>query len=351
MIYINCDYNEGAHEKVLERVVATNAEQTAGYCKDTYCEQAAGLIRTLCNAPDAGVHFLVGGTQTNATVICSALRPHQGVIAAHSGHISIHESGAIEADGHKVIELPSDDGKLTAAQIDAYFRAYKADESAEYIVQPKMVYISQPTEMGTIYSLAELEALSAVCRQYGMYLYADGARLGYALSADKNDVTLADMARLCDVFYIGAAKIGALFGEAVVILHPALKEDFRSIIRRKGALLAKGRLLGIQFLALLEDGLYQRIALHADDMANRLRAALHEANMPIVCESTTNLVFAVLPDTCYDELKKTFKVAYQRKTDDNHCLVRFCTSWGTKPEAIEQLCTLLKAYTCPAERS
>lgn len=344
MIYINCDYNEGAHEKVLERVVMTNAEQTAGYCKDPYCAQAADLIRSLCQAPDAGVHFLVGGTQTNATVICAALRPHQGVIAAQSGHISIHESGAIEADGHKVIELHSDDGKLTAAQIDAYCRAYNADESVEYIVKPKMVYISQPTEMGTLYSLSELEALSAVCRQYGMYLYADGARLGYALSADGNDVSLADMARLCDVFYIGAAKIGALFGEAVVILHPALKEDFRSIIRRKGALLAKGRLLGVQFLALLEDGLYQRIARHADEMADRLRCALREANMPIVCESTTNLVFAILPDACYDELKQAFKVAYQRKTDNTHSLVRFCTSWGTQDSAIDQLCALLQRH-------
>ncbi|MGN0772345.1 MAG: threonine aldolase family protein [Candidatus Ventricola sp.] len=342
MIFMNCDYNEGAHEQVLARIVQTNVEQTAGYCLDPYCAEAAALIRRLCQAPDAAVHFLVGGTQTNAVVIGAALRPYQGVIAAQSGHISVHESGAIEADGHKVIELPAQDGKLSAAQVDAYCRAYREDESAEYIVQPRMVYISHPTELGTLYSLSELAALSAVCREHGLYLYADGARLGYAMAAEGNDVFLPEMARLCDAFYIGAAKNGALFGEAVVLCHPALAEGFRSLVRRKGALLAKGRLLGVQFLALLEDGLYQRIARHADEMAARIRTVLHELQLPIVAEGTTNLIFTILPDACYDRLKQEYKVAYQHRTDESHCLVRLCTSWATQEEAVDRLCALLR---------
>lgn len=348
MIYMNCDYNEGAHERVLERIVQTNGEQTAGYGLDPYSEQAAQRIRALCDAPQASVHFLVGGTQTNAVVICAGLRPHQGVIAAQSGHISIHESGAIEADGHKVIELPSEDGKLTAGQISDYYEAYAADESAAYIVQPKMVYISQPTELGTVYTLAELEALSAVCARYGLYLYADGARLGYALAADGNDVTLKDMARLCDAFYIGAAKIGALFGEAVVLCNPLLAEGFRSITRRKGALLAKGRLLGVQFLALLEDGLYERIARHADDMAERIRETLRALRLPIVAENATNQIFTVLPDPYYKRLSEQFVVAYQRTIGESDHLIRICTSWATSESAVEQLCELLRSVAAQA---
>ena len=246
-ILFPCDYNEGCHPKVLERLVATNMEQTVGYGEDAYCAAAADKIRKACRDDSLAVHFLVGGTQTNMTVIDAALRSHQGVLCAVTGHINVHETGAVESCGHKVLGLPSEDGKITATQVEAAFEEHVHNDSFEHMVQPKMVYISNPTELGTIYSKTELTALSEVCRKKGLYLFMDGARLGYGLTAPDNDLTLADIAALCDVFYIGGTKVGALFGEAVVVSNVELKKDFRYFIKQKGGMLAKGRLLGVQF--------------------------------------------------------------------------------------------------------
>ena len=257
MIEFQCDYAEGAHPKILERMIETNMDQTPGYGLDPYCDEARRLIRKACGRENIDVQFLVGGTQTNTTIICSVLRPYQGVLTAASGHINVHESGAIEATGHKVLALPCGrEGKITAEQIKAAYEAHMNDSSAEHMVQPGMVYISNPTENGTIYYRNELEAISRVCHECGLPLFLDGARLGYGLMAADNDIILEDIARLCDVFYIGGTKVGALFGEAVVITNPAISKDFRYMIKQRGGMLAKGRLLGIQFQTLFEDGRY-----------------------------------------------------------------------------------------------
>lgn len=336
MILFNCDYNEGAHEKIMERLLATNREQTEGYGTDHYCREAQQRIRDLCGC-DVDVHFLVGGTQTNMTVIAAALRPHQGVLAAQTAHINAHETGAIEACGHKVLTLPTLDGKITAAQVRQYQEEHANNDSFEHIVQPKMVYLSNPTELGTIYSREELQAISQVCREKGLLLYLDGARLGYGLAARGNDLTIGDIARLCDVFYIGGTKIGALFGEAVVIRNQAIREDFRYLIKQKGGMLAKGRLLGIQFMTLFEDDLYMRISHHADRLADRLRDAFAEAGYPFLTENTTNQIFPILPDTVMNVLKEKYGFNYEKRVDETHSAVRFCTSWATRPEDVECL--------------
>ncbi len=338
MIYFNCDYNEGAHEKVMERLFATNMEQTEGYGTDPYCKKASELIREKCAAPTAAVHFLVGGTQTNATVIAAALRPHQGVLAAHTAHINVHETGAVEASGHKVLTLPAKGGKITAEQIDRFVQAHVSDDAFEHIVQPGMVYLSHPTELGTTYSLEELEEISKVCRKDGLFLFVDGARLGYALAASDNEVGMEDLARLCDVFYIGGTKVGALFGEAVVITNPLLQKDFRYIIKQRGGMLAKGRLLGVQFLALLEDDLYLEIAGHADGLAEMIREAFTRKGIPFLVESHTNQVFPILEDSMLERLAQKYSYSYQERVDAGHSAVRFCTSWATKRENVEQLC-------------
>lgn len=338
MIYFNCDYNEGAHEKVMEQLMLTNMEQTPGYGCDDYCRQAKALILKECDAKDAEVHFLVGGTQTNTTVIKSALRAHQGVIAADSGHINVHESGAIESVGHKVLALPAEAGKLTAAQVENCYLAHISDDSHEHMVQPKMIYISQPTELGTLYSLKELKDISEVCNKYQLLLFVDGARLGYGLAAPGNDVTLADLARLCDVFYIGGTKVGALFGEAVVIINPLLKEDFRYIIKQQGAMLAKGRLLGVQFQVLFKDGLYMEISRHAIDMAEKIRTVLYDKKVAFYVENRTNQIFPVLPDAVLDVLRKNYGFEYQARIDETHSAIRICTSWATKADSVEKLC-------------
>ena len=260
MIYFNSDYLEGAHPYVMEKLNETNMVQTVGYGEDEYCEAARERIKAVCQAPEADVHFLVGGTQTNTTVIASILRPWQGVLSAVSGHINCHEAGAIESTGHKVITLPTANGKITARQVQDYVEWHKNDESTEHIVQPGMVYISHPTEGGTLYTKAELTALYDTCRRYGLPLFIDGARLGYGVMADGAELTIPDIARLCDVFYIGGTKVGALFGEAVVIMNPALKKDFRFMMKQRGGRMAKGRLLGIQFDALFTDDLYFKIS-------------------------------------------------------------------------------------------
>lgn len=342
MIYFNNDYAEGCHPKVLEALTRTNLVQTPGYGEDAYCAEAARKIRTLCGREDAAVHFLVGGTQTNLTVIDAALRPHQGVICPASGHIHVHETGAVEATGHKVLALHGREGKITAQQVRQTVLAHREDSSFEHMVQPKMVYISNPSEHGTLYTLEELEALAGTCRELGLYLFLDGARLGYALAAEGYDVTLEDIARLCDVFYIGGTKVGALFGEAVVITHPALKEDFRYLIKQHGGMLAKGRLLGVQFDTLMTDGLYVEISRHAVVLADRIRSVLDTQGVPYLVPGITNQIFPILPDAVLEELGKKFCFTEQERVDESHRAVRFCTSWATTEEQVQALCTELE---------
>jgi len=338
MIYFNNDYSEGCHEKVLEALVKSNLDQTPGYGEDAYCASAAEKIRRLCGRDDLSVHFLVGGTQANLTVIAAALRPHQGALGAASAHINVHETGAVEATGHKVLWAPSADGKITAAQVAQIVDDHWSDSSFEHTVQPKLVYISNPTELGTLYTLAELEALSGVCREKGLYLFLDGARLGYGLAAKGNDVTMADLARLCDVFYIGGTKVGALFGEAVVFSNQELARDFRYLIKQRGAMLAKGRLLGVQFEALMEDGLYFKIAEKADILADRIRDSLRKAGYPFAVEGITNQIFPILPDKVLRELEKKYVFCPNGRVDDTHSSIRICTSWATTQESVDQLC-------------
>ena len=341
MLYFNNDYSEGCHPRILQALTQTNLEQTPGYGQDAYCERAAEKIKALCGREDLAVHFLVGGTQANLTVIAAALRPHQGAVCADSGHIHVHETGAVEATGHKVLPLPSADGKLTAAQVEQLVRSHRADDSFEHTVQPKLVYISNPTELGTLYTLAELEKLSQVCHALGLYLFLDGARLGYGLTARGNDVTLPDIARLCDVFYIGGTKVGALFGEAVIIGNPALAEDFRYLIKQHGAMLAKGRLLGLQFDVLMTDNLYFDIAAQAVAQADRIRQVLDRAGVTYLVPGTTNQIFPILSDALLAQLAQDFTFTEQQRVDQHHRAVRFCTSWATRQEQVEALCSRL----------
>ena len=341
MIHFNSDYTEGAHPKVLQRLIDTNFEQTPGYGTDDYCRQAAAKIRAACGREDVAVHFLVGGTQANLTVIDAALRPHQGILAAESGHISVHESGAIEATGHKVLVLDHHEGKISAQQISSAVDAHRQDENFEHTVQPAMVYLSHPTEFGTLYSLAELSAISAVCHEKGILLYLDGARLGYALAAPGNDLSLAAIARLCDVFYIGGTKVGALFGEAVVITAPQLQQDFRYLIKQKGGMLAKGRLLGLQFDALFSDGLYEEIGTHAVRLAMRIKQAFIDKGIPFLIESNTNQQFPILPDHILPVISEQFITTWWERVDAGHSAVRFCTSWATREEDVDRLITFL----------
>lgn len=338
MIYFNNDYCEGCHEKILEALGKTNMVQTPGYGEDGFCKSAAERIRTLCGREDAAVHFLVGGTQSNQTVISAALRPHQGALCAESGHIACHETGAIEATGHKVLTVPSEDGKISAGQVREVVNAHRADPSFEHTVQPGLVYISNPTELGTLYSLRELEELSKACHELGLYLFLDGARLGYGLVSKGNDVTMRDIARLCDVFYIGGTKAGALFGEAVVISNETLKRDFRYLIKRHGGMLAKGRLLGIQFDTLLEDNLYFDIAARAVSMADKIRKALEDCQVPFLVPGVTNQIFPILPDDVLEELGKKYVFCEQERVDETHRAIRICTSWGTREENVQALC-------------
>ena len=336
MIRFNSDYLEGAHPRILERLAATNMEQTVGYGCDEHSERARELIKKACSCPEAAVHFLVGGTQANFTVISAALRPYQGVIAADTGHIACHETGAVEACGYKVLTVPGDDGRVTAEAVDAYVREHWANESHEHVVQPKMVYISMTTEIGTIYTKKDLAALYAVCRQHGLYLFLDGARLGYGLATPGSDLDLPFIAAHSDVFYIGGTKVGALFGEAVVLVNPALQPDFRYLIKQKGGMLAKGRLLGIQFETLFEDGLYFEISRHALEMAGRLRQGLEALRIPFASSSVSNQQFVRLDNAFCRELRKTmdFDVIQPGETES---IVRFCTSWATLPENIDAL--------------
>lgn len=344
MIRFNCDYSEGAHPRILEKLAQTNLEQAPGYGQDTYCRQAADLIKSLCQTPQAEVHFLAGGTQTNLTVIAACLRPYQTVISADSGHINVHETGAIEATGHRILTVPEQNGKLTAEQIARCCKEHWLDDNPEFAPQPKLVYISFPTEYGTLYSKEELSAIRRVCDENNLFLFADGARLGYGLEAPRNDVTLADLAACCDVFYIGGTKIGALLGEAVVIVNPKLQKDFRYFMKQKGAMLAKGRILGIQFLALFEDGLYFKLSKHADEMAQIIRQACAECGFEFLYDSPTNQQFPIMPDDLIKRLEELYAFSHTKRLDHRRSAIRICTSWATRREDVEQLVADIHKY-------
>lgn len=341
MYQFQCDYNEGAHPRIMERLMETNFEQTVGYGEDHYCEAARAAVRKAAGREDVDVHFLVGGTQANATVISSILRPYQGVLCATTGHINVHETGAIEHSGHKVLALEAEDGLLTAALIRGAVEAHYAEDGPEHTVQPGMVYISFSSEVGTVYSLSQLREISAVCREYGLPLFIDGARMGYGLASEGCDVTLSDIAALADVFYLGGTKQGALFGEAVVIVNDALKKDFRYCIKQNGGMLAKGRLLGIQFLTLFEDGLYFQLSEHAVSQAMRIRDAFESKGFGFLVQSPSNQQFPILDNETMNRLSGNFMFSVWQKIDDTHTAVRFCTSWATTDEAVDALITAI----------
>ena len=341
-IRFNNDYSEGALPEIISKFVETNMVQTAGYGEDPYCEHARKLIQNTFNVHNADVHFLVGGTQANLTVIAAALRPHQAVICAESGHINVHETGAIEACGHKVIGLPHQDGIITAGQVDRYVKDHYNDETHEHITQPKLVYISQPTELGTLYSKSELQALKNTCEAHDLILFIDGARLGYGFTSDANDIEIEAYGALSDVFTIGGTKLGALFGEAVVINRSDLKKDFRYIMKQKGGMLAKGRLLGLQFAAFFEGKLYFDASRHANVMANLIRDALVERGYKAFVDSPTNQLFFIIPDDILKMISRKFTYAYIERVSDKESAIRFCTSWATKAEDVETLIAFIK---------
>lgn len=337
MIQFQCDYNEGADPLIIKRLTESNLEQTVGYGEDPYCEEARKLIKRACQNDSADVHFLVGGTQSNTTVIAHILRPYQGVLAATSGHINVHETGAIESTGHKVLAIPTSNGKLTAQQIDDAMQAHIHEDGPEHMVQPGMVYLSFPTEIGTIYSHDELKAIRTVCDRYDLPLFVDGARLGYGLCSPECDLTLPQLTQLVDVFYIGGTKVGALFGEAVVITNEALKKDFRYSIKQHGGMLAKGRLLGLQFATLFTDNLYFDIAQHAIDEAMRIKSALQAKGISFLIDSPTNQQFPIFTNAQIDTLSQHFMLSLWQRIDENHTAMRICTSWATKPENTDAL--------------
>ena len=342
MIRFDSDYMAGAHPEVLDTLVRTNMELTAGYGNDPYTAEAKELIRKAVGCDDAEVMFLVGGTQTNATVIDGILARHEGVLAAESGHIAVHESGAIEASGHKVLTLPHYDGKVKVEDVERFITEFYADETYQHMVAPGMLYISQPTEYGTIYSLEELTELSNVCHNHDIPLYIDGARLGYALGAKEGDFTLEDIARLADVFYIGGTKMGTLFGEAVVVTNRTLLKNLFPLVKQHGALLAKGRLLGLQFGAMFRDGLYERLGQHAVQLATRLREIFRTAGYEIVIESPTNQQFVRLPNSVIDTLRQSASFDYWGPRGKEQSIVRFVTSWATTEQEIDELERLVK---------
>ena len=337
MLYFESDYTEGAHPKVLEALCRTNMEHLSGYGSDLYSERAKKKIREACGCPEADIYFLTGGTQTNQNVIDSLLSPYEGVIAAESGHIATHEAGAIEFTGHKVLPLPQCAGKISADSLGAYLREFHSDENREQMVQPGMVYISHPTEYGTIYSRAELEGISAICREFSIPLYIDGARLGYGIMSRESELTLPDIASLCDVFYIGGTKVGTLCGEAVVFTHRNAPAHFVTRIKQHGALLAKGRLAGVQFDALFTDGLYFEISRHAIEMAEKLREVFRKKGYRSYIETPTNQIFIVLSDEQMSRLRELVKFSFWERLDADHCLVRFATSWATDEKDIYKL--------------
>lgn len=338
MYSFNNDYSEGAHPRILQAMMECNLEQNGGYSLDGHTEHAVRLIKEEIQREDVDIHCIVGGTQTNMITIAAALRPYQAVIAAETGHINVHETGAIEASGHKVLAMRTEDGKLTPAHIQAALDIH----TDEHMVQPKMVYISNSTEIGTQYTKAELEAIHHICRQKNLYLFMDGARMGAALTSPLNDLTLADIAALVDVFYIGGTKNGALFGEALVICHPDLKPDFRFMIKQRGAMLAKGWLLGIQFEELFQNHLFYDLSSHANAMAAIMREAITECGYSFASDSQTNQLFPILPDAVVEALKYRFLFSVNEKPDAEHTVIRLVTSWATKEEAVRDFAGVLR---------
>lgn len=343
MIGFNNDYSSIAHERILKKLIEMKDIQVGGYGEDEYCDEARQIIRGLIGNENAAVHFLVGGTQANLTVISTVLRPHQCAVCASTGHINAHETGAIEATGHKVMGIAAKDGKLTAQMIKNVHDAHWRDETHEHIAQPKLVYISQSTEIGTVYTKRDLEEIYKTCKECNMYLFVDGARLSYALASDGCDMDIKFLAANSDVFYIGGTKCGTMFGEAVVITNDALKEDFRYIIKQRGGMFAKGWLMGVQFSELLKDGLYFELADKADKLAKRIKEAALEAGYSLYAESPTNQQFIIFPDEVIERLSKKYTFAYQERIDDTHSAVRICTSWATKEEDAEELIRDIKA--------
>ena len=337
MLSFQNDYQEGAHEKILKRLMETNLEPQSGYGSDSYTESAKEKIRKVCECPQADVWFLTGGTQTNQNVIDAMLQPYEGVVAASTGHVSVHEAGAIEFTGHKVLTIPQHEGKIYAEELESYLRGFWEDTDHEHMVFPGMVYISHPTEYGTLYTRSELENISAICEAYDIPLYLDGARLGYGLMSDNTDVTLGIISSCCDVFYIGGTKVGALCGEAVVFTKDNTPKHFLTHIKQHGALLAKGRLLGIQFDTLFTDDLYFKISAHADELAMKLKKAFQKKGYGLRYDSYTNQQFPILPDSHIEKLKEKYVFEFWEKVSDAESAVRFCTSWATKPEVVEEL--------------
>lgn len=332
------DYSEGAHPRILEAMMNTNLIQHTGYSLDEHTSHAVGLIKTEIGREDVDIHLITGGTQTNLITISTALRPYQAVISAQTGHINVHETGAIEATGHKILSMPCQDGKLSPTDV----RLTLDMHTDEHMVQPKMVYISNSTELGTQYTKKELEALSHICRQKGLYLFLDGARLGAALTSPINDLTLEDIARLTDVFYIGGTKNGALFGEALIICHPDLKPDFRFMIKQRGAMLAKGWLLGIQFEELFQNNLFYDMSSHANSMAAKLRQEISDLGYPFASNSMTNQMFPIFPDSVIEKLKEEFYFNYDSRVDECHSSIRLVTSWATTEQAVSAFIEFLK---------
>lgn len=337
MISFESDYTEGAHENILRRLVETNLEQTPGYSFDKYTESAKNKIRERFNCKDADVFFLVGGTQTNATVIASVLRNYEGVIAVNTGHIDVHESGAVEYTGHKVLSLPSHNGKMDKDELETYIHRFYSDESHEHMIFPGMVYISFPTELGTIYSKKELSDIHGICQKYSIPLFIDGARLGYGLMSKENDIAIEEFASLCDIFYIGGTKVGALFGEAVVFNNHSAPKHFFTSIKQHGALLAKGRILGLQFDTLFTDDLYFKISANAIELADRLKEVFVKKGYSLSTDSPTNQQFIVMPDDKIEELRQKVRFEVWGPAGDKSSIVRFVTSWATKAEYIEKL--------------
>ena len=341
MLYFLSDYTEGAHPKLLERLAETNLVSQPGYGEDRFCAAAREKIRAACGKPGADVYFLVGGTQTNAVTIASLLNRWEGVIAAVTGHIGVHEAGAVEFTGHKVLALPGENGKLAAATVRDFCRAFYADETHDHMPFPGMVYLSQPTELGTLYTKAELEALHAVCGEYRMRLFVDGARLGYGLMSPECDMSLPDLADLCDVFYIGGTKVGALCGEALVFPRGDMPEHFATMVKQQGAMLAKGRLLGVQFDALFTDGLYFEIGRHAIRLAMKLKAGFVERGYPLFADSPTNQQFPILTAEQLGRLRQQAAFEVWAPLADGRIAVRFVTSWATREEDVDALLKLL----------
>lgn len=341
MISFESDYTNGAHPAILKRLMDTNDELLSTYGSDIYSNSAKAKIKDACKCPEAEVYFIAGGTQTNSIVISTMLADYEAVVAATTGHISAHEAGAIEYTGHKVLTVGEEKGKINSKELEEYLRGFYNDENHDHMVFPGMVYISHPTEYGTLYSKAELETLSEVCRKYQIPLYMDGARLGYGLMSYDTDVSLADIAKYCDVFYIGGTKVGALCGEAVVFTKNNTPKHFMTMIKQHGALLAKGRLIGVQFDTLFTDDLYFKISQHAIDMAEELKKVLKEKGCRFYIDSPTNQQFIILPDDKLNALKNELKLSFWEKYDDTHTVVRFATSWSTKLEDIEKLRDIL----------